>query len=141
MRSSPNAAEELRRIVADRPRNDFDVANLLRRLEQFLAESEQIIPAAVEALSQGAIDRFGLLVDRSQRLAEELLENQIPQTMSLALHGPKAWRGGGLGIRRGLWRKRLGSGRDARGQRVSWPVGLRNTAMSSQPSRNAPVSS
>jgi galactokinase len=84
VRSAPDAAEQLRRIVAERPHAEFDSAALLSRLEQFLGENEQIIPAAAEALAHGALDVFGRVVDRSQQLAEELLENQIPQTILLA---------------------------------------------------------
>lgn len=84
VRSSPDAAERLRRIVAECPHAEFDVSALLCRLEQFLGENEQIIPAAAEALAHGALDVFGRVVDRSQHLAETLLENQIPQTIRLA---------------------------------------------------------
>jgi galactokinase len=84
MRSSPEAVARLAGIVAERPHPDFDPAALTHRLEQFLGESEQVIPAAVEALAQGAIGRFGALVDQSQRLAEQWLGNQVPQTIYLA---------------------------------------------------------
>ena len=67
-----------------RPHADFDGAALLRRLEHFLDENERIIPAAARALAQGAMDAFGDLVDQSQRGAEELLQNQVPQTIGLA---------------------------------------------------------
>ncbi len=82
--SAQGAADRLRRMVAERSHADFDAAALLRRLEQFLDENERIIPAAVRALAQGTMDVFGHLVDQSQRGAEELLENQVPQTIGLA---------------------------------------------------------
>ncbi len=82
--SAPGAADRLRRIVALRPHADFDGAALLRRLEHFLDENERIIPAAARALAQGAMDAFGDLVDQSQHGAEELLQNQVPQTIGLA---------------------------------------------------------
>jgi galactokinase len=82
--SVEGAADRLRRIVAKRPHADFERLALLRRLEQFLNENEQIIPAAAQALAEGAMDGFGKLVDQSQHAAEELLENQVPQTVSLA---------------------------------------------------------
>ncbi len=84
LRSASDAPEQLRRIVAENPHPTFGAPAPLRRLEQFLGENEQIIPAACAALVQGDFDRFGSLVDRSQKLAEELLQNQVPQTIFLA---------------------------------------------------------
>jgi galactokinase len=83
-RSASDAPEQLRRIVAENPHPTFAAPALLRRFEQFLGENEQIIPAACAALVQGDLDRFGSLVDQSQKLAEGLLQNQVPQTTYLA---------------------------------------------------------
>lgn len=57
---------------------------LTRRLDHFLAESEQIIPAASEALAAGDLVAFGQAVDRSQLAAETLLGNQVPETIGAA---------------------------------------------------------
>ena len=76
--------QHLRRIVAEIPHPLFDAPALLRRFEQFLGENEEIIPAACAALARGDIGRFGALVDQSQKLTEELLQNQVPQTIYLA---------------------------------------------------------
>jgi len=73
--SAPDAAAQLRHLV--------DPA-LHPRLEQFLAESTEIIPAAGDALARGDTAALGPLVDRSQRLAESGLGNQIPETIALA---------------------------------------------------------
>jgi len=83
-RCAIDAPRRLRQIVAENPHPTFDAASLLRRFEQFLGESERIIPAACAALARGDIDSFGHLVDQSQNLAEELLQNQAPQTIHLA---------------------------------------------------------
>lgn len=83
-RSKIDAPDRLRQIVADNPHPTFDAASLLRRFEQFLGESERIIPAACAALAQGDVGRFGRLADQSQNMAEELLRNQVPQTVYLA---------------------------------------------------------
>lgn len=56
---------------------------LLRRLDHFELESTQLIPSAVEALDAGDLRAFGEIVDRSQRGAEELLGNQVPETIDL----------------------------------------------------------
>jgi len=62
----------------------FTPRELLDRFEQFQNESEIIVPAATEALRRGDLALLGELVDRSQRGAEQLLGNQIPETIALA---------------------------------------------------------
>ncbi|MEN6449459.1 MAG: galactokinase family protein [Thermoguttaceae bacterium] len=57
---------------------------LLSRLEHFILESGEIIPAACSALDGGDLRLFGRLVDRSQRAAEQLLGNQVRETVFLA---------------------------------------------------------
>lgn len=57
---------------------------MLARLEHFILESGEIIPAASDALDGGDLRLFGRLVDRSQRGAEQLLGNQVPETAFLA---------------------------------------------------------
>jgi len=46
-------------------------------------EALEIIPAAGDALGRGDLQRLGELVDRSQWGAEQLLGNQVPETMHL----------------------------------------------------------
>jgi galactokinase len=77
LRSSPGAAGDMRALVAQEPA-------LRDRLEQFLAESEEIVPAAGDALLRGDLGALGPLVDRSQALAERCLGNQVPETILLA---------------------------------------------------------
>jgi len=77
--SGDDAADRLREIV--RAANDDALA---RRLEHFLAENLEILPAAGDALAAGDLATFGSLVDRSQHAAEELLGNQISETSYLA---------------------------------------------------------
>lgn len=62
----------------------YDYQSLLERLQQFIEESTHIIPAAGDALLRGDMQNFAELVDRSQRYAEDLLKNQIPETIFLA---------------------------------------------------------
>ena len=76
----PGAHEDLSRFAARSP----SPGELTRRLEHFLAESEEIVPAATDALAAGELAAFGRVVDRSQTLAEELLDNQVPETVHLA---------------------------------------------------------
>jgi len=84
LRSGPDAAENLRDILRRASRQDFTVEQLTRRLEHFLIEDQQVIPAAGDALEAGDLATFGRLVDRSQEAAEQLLGNQIPETVHLA---------------------------------------------------------
>jgi len=82
--SGPDAAERLRQAVQSAEEVGLDRQALLRRLDHFVVENEQVLPAAGEALSRGDLGEFGALVDRSQRAAEELLGNQVPETSHLA---------------------------------------------------------
>jgi galactokinase len=59
-------------------------AALADRREQLVAESEEIVPAAGDALLTGDLSAVGVLVDRSQALAERYLGNQVPETIFLA---------------------------------------------------------
>ena len=80
--SSPDAPNRIRTAL-----RESDPANadwLLRRLDQFLLESETVIPQAADALARGDLKAFGSLVDQSQDATEKLLGNQVPETIWLA---------------------------------------------------------
>jgi len=77
-------AEKIRDALRQAHAGQFATAQLLDRFEHFFAENEQIIPAAGNALASADIPAFGRLVDRSQQGAEELLGNQVPETIFLA---------------------------------------------------------
>jgi galactokinase len=80
--SAPEAADELRRIVSSAETGERDA--LLQRLDHFLLENDRLVPNAVRALTAGKVASFGRVADESQRAAEELLGNQIPETHLLA---------------------------------------------------------
>jgi galactokinase len=87
--SSGDALARLRAIVRDPAvrsagGDGFEVSDLVTRLDQFAAEADEIIPAAGDALERGDLAALGQLVDRSQRGAELLLGNQVPETFHLA---------------------------------------------------------
>lgn len=84
LRELPDAPGRIREALKDSPDGEFSREQLQARFEQFLLESEVIIPAAVQALAAGDLSRFGDLVDRSQAAAEQWLGNQVPETVSLA---------------------------------------------------------
>lgn len=81
--AAPDAVARLRALATTAPTAETRAA-LGARLEHFLVEERQILPAAIEALTAGRLDAFGTLVDRSQRTAEALLGNQVPETITLA---------------------------------------------------------
>lgn len=80
---------------------------LSARLRAFLTESEELIPAAVAALGDGDLDRFGELADRSQHNAEVNLGNQVPETIRLQQLarelGAKAAASFGAGFGGSVW--------------------------------------
>lgn len=62
----------------------FSEEALIRRFDQFFAESEEIIPQFVAALKGGDTTKMSALVDRSQELTDSHLNNQVPETVFLA---------------------------------------------------------
>jgi galactokinase len=78
MRSGRDAHARLRDAL-DGP----DAGVLQSRLDQFVDESLVLIPAASEALEGGDLAAFGRAVDRSQKGAENGLENQVEETIAL----------------------------------------------------------
>jgi galactokinase len=86
VRSDPTAPQRMREIL----RTAQNAPELLDRFEQFIFESERIVPAAGDALQNGDLATFAALVAQSQALAARMLQNQVPQTsdlVKLALDG------------------------------------------------------
>ena len=81
---SPEAADEMCAALRSAQNADFTSDELLKRLEHYIVETRQVIPAACVALGQGDAAALGELVDRSQQAAEKLLGNQVPETIALA---------------------------------------------------------
>ena len=69
--------------IRERPSDRYTVRQLTDRLDHFHHENNLILPAAVDALEEHHMDRFTELVDRSQQLAETLLQNQTDETVLL----------------------------------------------------------
>ncbi len=82
--SAPDAIARMRDALDGAMDQEFSATILRDRFEQFRTESQELIPAASEALSAGDLTRFGLQVDRSQDAAEAWLGNQIAETITLA---------------------------------------------------------
>jgi galactokinase len=87
--STPDAAEQLKRLVETADVDAADRVAMVARLEHFMIESGEIIPEAGDALAGGDLRAFGRLVDRSQHLTERLLANQTPETLSLVASARK----------------------------------------------------
>ncbi len=83
-RVDATAPARLRVLAASSPTSESDGESLVRRLDQFLLESFELVPAAAAALSDGALPDLGPLSDRSQQAAEVSLGNQISETVALA---------------------------------------------------------
>ena len=81
--ATPAAPERLRDTVRTSKPRGFTSARLKDRLEQFLAESCEIIPRAFDALRAGHVAEFGRLVEQSQGNVERWLGNQTAETIAL----------------------------------------------------------
>lgn len=71
------------REALQKAESSFGSDALIHRFEHFYTEHCQVLPAAVNALREGDLGAFGKHVDRSQRAAEKLLGNQVPETIFL----------------------------------------------------------
>ncbi len=107
LRSRPAAARQLRDLLEESPEDADAPKDLSRRLEHFLVENESVIPAAGDALQNRDLGALGHWVDRSQRAAEQLLGNQVPETCYLAAaarqHGAVAASAFGAGFGGSVW--------------------------------------
>jgi galactokinase len=106
--SGPGAADRLADLARRKGAGGADhSAALGRRLAHFLLENETLVPAAAQALSAGDLDAFGRASDESQRASDDLLGNQVPETIALArlarLHGAAAASAFGAGFGGAVW--------------------------------------
>ena len=82
--SGRDARARIESVVRDARSDAFSAEDLSRRLAHFLLENETLVPAAARALADGDVDAFGRAADESQRGAEDLLQNQVPETVRLS---------------------------------------------------------
>lgn len=82
--SSPDAPEQIRAVLSGTVGPEYSAESLIQRFDQFHFETNEIIPAAGDALARGDLRTFGELVSLSQLAAERSLGNQIPETIALA---------------------------------------------------------
>lgn len=83
LQSHEQALPRLKKIINDCGNNGFTRVDLRDRLQHFVLENEEIVPAAGNALARQDLTAFQRLVGRSQELAETLLKNQVPETIFL----------------------------------------------------------
>ncbi|MDQ6736733.1 MAG: galactokinase, partial [Gemmatimonadota bacterium] len=83
VRTSSAAPQRIRAALSEALDADFPSESLVRRFDQFVLESEELIPSATDALERRDLAAFGEIVARSQAAAELALENQLPQTIQL----------------------------------------------------------
>jgi galactokinase len=82
--AAPDAADQVRRLLAAAGDEPYPAADLQRRFEHFVLENGQLVPEAARALASGDVRAFGAAADASQHAAEHLLGNQVPETVALA---------------------------------------------------------
>lgn len=80
----PDAERKIREILKNSTKNRYKSSELISRFEHFYVENYRIIPAAGDALKKMDLAELGRQVDRSQKSAELLLKNQVPETIFLA---------------------------------------------------------
>jgi len=107
VQSGPDAADRLRQIIRSAGLDPSETEALLKRVEQFLVENEELRPAEGDALARCDMEALGPLVDRSQKASEELLGNQVPETVRLSAiarqEGAVAACGFGAGFGGSVW--------------------------------------
>jgi galactokinase len=107
VQSSKDAPEQIRAAIRQAGPTGADYKALINRFDQFWLESENIIPAASDALCRGDLKTFGSLVNESQQAAENLLGNQVPETSwlvkSARKHGAYAASAFGAGFGGSVW--------------------------------------
>jgi len=82
-RADASAPARLRALAAAVGTTEFDGPSLVKRVDQFMLESFELVPAAAAALATGALHELGPLAARSQQAAEDWLGNQVPETRTL----------------------------------------------------------
>ena len=83
LRHAPDAEARLRSRLHEIPVDGFSATDLERRLTALVGELERI-PRAAQAFATADTTLLGEVTRASQRAAEELLGNQIPETVALA---------------------------------------------------------
>lgn len=105
--SAPGALEHALSL-ADRAASEAVSAGYVRgRVQQYHEETQVIVPGMVQAITRADADAVAALMGRSQSMAEQALQNQVPQTVWLAAHardfGAAAATAFGAGFGGAVW--------------------------------------
>ncbi len=79
----PGGSERIREILRQSVHPGFSAGELSSRFEQFLEESEVLVPAAARAFEAADAAALSEIAARSEAGAEHSLRNQIPETIGL----------------------------------------------------------
>jgi len=109
--------------LADRAASEATSADYLRaRVRQYREETAVIVPGMAAAIARADAPAAAALMARSQEMAEQALQNQVPQTVWLAAHardhGAVAATAFGAGFGGAVWA--LVADRDAHRVAESW---------------------
>jgi galactokinase len=120
--SAPGAFEHALSLVERAATGTSDADYLRARVRQYREETEVIVPAMADAIARADAPAAAALMTRSQEMAEQALQNQVPQTIWLAAHarehGAVAATAFGAGFGGAVWA--LVADGDARRVAESW---------------------
>jgi galactokinase len=107
VRSADDAPAQLRALAKQRTTAEFSATALTNRVEQFLLETQSLIPAAVTAMAAHRWSDLGELSRQSHEAADRWLGNQIDETNALVVlareHGALAASAFGAGFGGSVW--------------------------------------
>lgn len=120
--SAPGAFDHVLSL-AERVASEAIAAEYLRgRVRQYREETAEIVPGMAKAIARGDAPAAAALMTRSQEMAEQALQNQVPQTSWLAAHareyGAVAATAFGAGFGGAVWA--LVAEGDAHRMAASW---------------------
>jgi galactokinase len=82
--SGPDALVQLAELAPRAATDGVSAGYQANRLAQYAEETTRIVPGMADAIACGNAAGAGALMARSQQMAEDALENQVPQTIWLA---------------------------------------------------------
>jgi galactokinase len=135
LRSSADAPGEIRAALRGRGDAELSAEQLIGRFEQFLLESETVVPHGADAFARCDWNALDELSRASQESAENLLGNQVAETSALVRiareHGAAAASAFGAGFGGSVWA--LVKKADAESFREGWRAEYRKNFPNAAP--------